>query len=313
MIVFGPVPSRRLGRSLGVNNIIPKFCSYSCVYCQLGITKNLIIERRNFYILEKVFDEVRKKVEQIKKIGESIDYITFVPDGEPTLDINIGKEIEMISSLKIPIAVITNGSLLFLEDVRKDLQKANIVSIKIDTVNNLTFKKLNRPNRLLSLDRILDGFKKFAKEYKGRLITETMLVKDLNDSESEIESTALFIEQINPFMSYISIPTRPPAIRFVEPPNEEKIINSYLIFKEIVKNVSMLIEPEEGKFTITNEIQEDLLSIMSVHPMREDEIYDLLEKRKEDYLVIQNLLDEKKIKCINYKGKKFYIRNFEKV
>ena len=139
MLVFGPVPSRRLGRSLGVNNIPAKICSYSCVYCQLGATIKISIERRPFYDPEKIFKEVKEK---IKDVG--VDYISFVPDGEPTLDINLGKEIEMLKSLNHKIAVLTNGSLIFREDVRKDLSKADLVSLKVDAVSEDLWRKINQ-------------------------------------------------------------------------------------------------------------------------------------------------------------------------
>ena len=308
MNVFGPVPSRRLGRSLGVNNIPPKHCSYSCVYCQLGITYNLTIERRQFYEPEKIFKEVEEKNLKLKKIDEKVDFITFVPDGEPTLDINLGEEIRMLKSLGTPIAVITNSSLLFLESVLQDLHEADLVSLKVDTVSELTFRKINRPNHFLKIDSILDGIVEFAKVFKGKLITETMLVKGINDSEEELKGTASFIANINPHKSYISIPTRPPAKSWAIPPEEEVLNMAYQIFSEKIKNVNMLITPEEGEFTITGDLQEDLLSIVSVHPMGEDAVRDLLDKKGQEYALVENLIKEGKIKKVEYNNKIFYIR-----
>jgi len=123
MIAFGPVPSRRLGRSLGVNNIPDKVCSFACVYCQIGRTLRMELERRPFYEPELIFAEVKKKVKEARARGEEIDYITFVPDGEPTLDINLGREIDLLRGLGIPLAILTNSSLLWREDVREDLLK----------------------------------------------------------------------------------------------------------------------------------------------------------------------------------------------
>lgn len=308
MNVFGPVPSRRLGRSLGVNNIPPKHCSYSCVYCQLGITYNLTIERRQFYEPEKIFKEVEEKNLKLKKIDEKVDFITFVPDGEPTLDINLGEEIRMLKSLGTPIAVITNSSLLFLESVLQDLHEADLVSLKVDTVSELTFRKINRPNHFLKIDSILDGIVEFTKVFKGELITETMLVKGINDSEEELKGTASFIANINPHKSYISIPTRPPAKSWAIPPEEEVLNMAYQIFSEKIKNVNMLITPEEGEFTITGDLQEDLLSIVSVHPMGEDAVRDLLDKKGQEYALVENLIKEGKIKKVEYNNKIFYIR-----
>ncbi|OIP12990.1 MAG: radical SAM protein [Caldisericum sp. CG2_30_36_11] len=308
MIIFGPVPSRRLGRSLGVNNIPPKYCSYSCVYCQLGITYNLTIERRQFYEPKEIFKEAKEKIIRLKEIGEKVDFITFVPDGEPTLDINLGEEIRMLKSFSIPVAVITNSSLLFLESVRQDLYEADLVSLKVDAVNELTFKKINRPNHFLNLDSIFDGIVEFTKVFKGKLITETMLVKGINDSGEELKDIASFIAKINPSKSYISIPTRPPAESWVIFPEEEVLNMAYQIFREKIKNVNMLITPEEGEFTITDGLQEDLLSIVSVHPIREEEIHKLLSEKRSDFSLVSSLIKEGKIKKVEYNNKIFYIR-----
>ena len=125
MIAFGPVPSRRLGRSMGVNNIPPKVCTYACVYCQLGRTTDMGIQRCTFHGPEEILDAVRDKVQKAGQSGEPIDYLTFVPDGEPTLDVRLGREIELLRALGIKIAVITNASLIWREDVREDLRKAD--------------------------------------------------------------------------------------------------------------------------------------------------------------------------------------------
>ena len=297
-----------MGRSLGVNNIPPKYCSYSCVYCQLGITYNLTIERRQFYEPKEIFKEAKEKIIRLKEIGEKVDFITFVPDGEPTLDINLGEEIRMLKSFSIPVAVITNSSLLFLESVRQDLYETDLVSLKVDAVNELTFKKINRPNHFLNLDSIFDGIVEFSKVFKGKLITETMLVKGINDSGEELKDIASFIAKINPSKSYISIPTRPPAESWVIFPEEEVLNMAYQIFREKIKNVNMLITPEEGEFTITDDLQEDLLSIVSVHPIREEEIHKLLSEKRSDFSLVSSLIKEGKIKKVKYNNKIFYIR-----
>jgi len=145
MIAFGPVPSRRLGRSLGINNIPPKVCTYSCVYCQVGRTHTLQVERCPFYEPEDIFKSVRKQVKKAIKKGERIDYLTFVSDGEPTLDVNLGYEIDLLKSLGIKIGIITNASLVFREDVRADLMKADWVSLKFDSTRKTIWRQINRP------------------------------------------------------------------------------------------------------------------------------------------------------------------------
>ena len=134
MLAFGPVPSRRLGRSLGINNIPPKICTYSCAYCQLGRTIKMQAERRAFYPPRQILQDVQDKVERTRKVTETVDYLTFVPDGEPTLDLNLGREIELLRPLGIKIAVITNSSLIWRKDVRETLMKADWVSLKANSV-----------------------------------------------------------------------------------------------------------------------------------------------------------------------------------
>ena len=174
MIAFGPVPSRRLGRSLGINNIPPKVCTYSCVYCQVGRTRRMQVERCPFYSSEDIFERVKNKADKAVKKGESIDYFTFVSDGEPTLDANLGYEIDLLKSLGFKIGVITNGSLIFREDVRSDLLKADWVSLKLDSIRKTSWRRINRPDRQLTLDSILSGMLDFAKIFTGELVTETL-------------------------------------------------------------------------------------------------------------------------------------------
>ena len=146
MIAFGPVPSRRLGQSLGINNIPPKVCTYSCVYCQIGRTIKMDVHRKEYYNWDKILDDVRIKIRKVQESGETIDYITFVPDGEPTLDINLGREIEALGKFGIKIAVITNSSLLWRDDVRQELLDTNLVSVKVDSTREKIWRKINRPH-----------------------------------------------------------------------------------------------------------------------------------------------------------------------
>ena len=308
MIIFGPVPSRRLGQSLGVNNIPPKICTYSCVYCQLGRTLRMQVDRRPFYEPGEIVRQVKDKIEKAKGNEESIDYITFVPDGEPTLDINLGREIELLKPLGYRIAVITNSSLLWDEDVRVELLKADWVSVKIDCVNQEMWRRVNRPYRTLRLNLILDGVLEFARGFKGELATETMLVKGLNDSGELLTETAEFIARLNPAVSYVSIPTRPPAEEWVNAPDEETINRAYQIFKERIANVEYLIGYEGNAFAFTGNAEDDILSITSVHPMREDAVEDFLKRAGGDWDIIRNLIAQARLLEAEYEGKKFYIR-----
>jgi wyosine [tRNA(Phe)-imidazoG37] synthetase (radical SAM superfamily) len=306
--VFGPVPSRRLGRSLGINNIPPKICSYSCVYCQLGRSLKMVAERQVFYDPSDLHGEIKTKVSDLKANNQAIDYLTFVPDGEPTLDINLGKLINLITPLDIPIAVITNSTFLGDPNTRKDLLDANWISVKIDALDEDTWRKIDRPHRSLSFDSILEGLYAFSNEYTGILTTETMLVKDLNDRGQIITNIANFIQEINPSTAYLSIPTRPPAEKWVKAPKEEIINYAYQIFHEQDINTEYLIGYEGNEFAFSGNVEEDLLSITSVHPMREDAVMEFLKKADADITILEKMVNEDKIVLSEYKNCRFYLR-----
>ncbi len=308
MIAFGPVPSRRLGRSLGVNNIPPKVCTYSCIYCQLGRTIKMRVTRPTFYEPGEILKPVQEKMERAKKTGEEIDYLTFVPDGEPTLDANLGREIELLRSLGIKIAVITNSSLIWLRAVRQDLMKADWVSLKVDSVRDKVWRRLDRPYRTLQLPSILDGILEFADAYSGELVTETMLVKGVNDSDEHIREVADFLAQLRPARAYLSIPTRPPAEAWVRPPGEEVINRAYQTLSKRVGQVEYLIGYEGNAFAFTGDVEEDLLSITAVHPMREEAVSKFLAQAASDWSVVQRLIGQGQLVETDFEGRKFYIR-----
>jgi wyosine [tRNA(Phe)-imidazoG37] synthetase (radical SAM superfamily) len=310
MIAFGPVPSRRLGRSLGINNIPPKVCTYSCVYCQLGRTIKMQVERSAFYEPEEILRDVQTKVERAKEAGEPINYLAFVPDGEPTLDANLGREIGMLRSLGIKIAVITNSSLIWREDVREDLMEADWVSLKMDSVRAEGWRRINRPQGTLQLTAILDGALKFAQAFRGELATETMLVEDVNEGDDHISEVADFLARLRPASAYLAIPTRPPAEEWVQLPSEEVINRAYHILSERVNQVEYLIGYEGSAFAFTGNVEEDLLSITSVHPMREDAVSEFLARAKVDWPIVHKLVDRGQLIKTEYEGKWFYVRRF---
>ena len=312
MLTFGPVPSRRLGRSLGINNIPPKICTYSCVYCQLGKTFKMKIEPTEFYQPKEILSEVQNKVEKAKKMQESIDYLTFVPDGEPTLDINLGQEIKLIKSLGIKIAVISNSSLIDQKQVRENLKEADLVSFKIDSVEEEIWRKVDRHNRNLSLKDILNSMLKFKENFKGEIITETMLVQDINDDSQHLKKVANFLAELKPNRAYLSLPIRPPADSWVQSPSEGVVNQSYHIFKEKLDQVECLIGYEGNAFAFTGEVEEDILSITSVHPMREDALKDFLGRANSDWSLIERLIKQGQLVELEYKGHRFYIRKFNK-
>jgi len=293
---------------LGVNNIPPKVCSYSCVYCQLGRTIKMQSERQTFYEPQEILKEVEEKVTKATQAQEAIDYLTFVPDGEPTLDINLGCDIDLLEPLGINIAVITNASLIWREDVREDLVKADWVSVKVDSTREETWRKINRPHRTLELTTILDGMLEFAETYRGELVTETMLVEGVNDNDDQVREVAEFLTRLKPDTSYLSIPTRPPAEQWAEPPSEEVINRAYQILGKSVEQVEYLIGYEGNAFAFTAGVEEDLLSITAVHPMREEAVEDFLGRASADWSAIHRLIAQGQLIKTEYDGKSFYMR-----
>ncbi|MCI1959652.1 MAG: radical SAM protein [Clostridia bacterium] len=315
MIVYGPVPSRRLGQSIGINNIPPKTCSYSCIYCQLGKTDKMQIKRQEFYKPEVIFNEAKLKMEQLKNQNKHADYFSFVPDGEPTLDINLGYEIDMLKQFGIKIAVITNASLLWMESVKNDLMKADWVSVSIDATDNDTWHKIDRPHGALNNKDILNGIIEFSKMYKGTLVTETMLVDGINDDEDCIKNISKQLSLINPSKAYLLVPTRPPAENNVQRAAKDRVLNAYKIIKDMSgADVECITgdEKEEG-FFFTEAVADDLLSIASVHPVREEIVDELLKKRNADKAVINQLVKEGKLLEFSYEGKKFYRKNIKNI
>ena len=308
MQTFGPVPSRRLGRSLGINNIPPKACSYSCVYCQVGPTRATEIVPRKFYTPDQIYQAVEKHLVQTREKGDRVDYLTFVPDGEPTLDSRLSESIERLRPLGIPVAIISNASLIWREEVRKSLMKADWVSLKVDAIDETLWRRINRPYPSLEHQAILDGMSAFADDFRGTLVTESMIVKGLNDNDQTANDLAGFLGKLGPDIAYLSVPTRPPAEKSVHVPDEATLNCIYQIIFRKVENLELLTGYEGNAFASTGDVAEDLLSITSVHPMREEAVRKLLDKAGTHWHVVEQLIADEQLKLTEYEGRKFYVR-----
>jgi len=207
--IYGPVPSWRLGRSLGVDIVPFKTCSFNCIYCETGRTTDLTVERKEYVSKVTVIEELKTFLSKRKKI---VDYITFSGSGEPTLNSKIG---EMISEVKkltdIPVVVVTNSSLLNKEEVRRELREADVVLPSLDVVSQSLFESLNRPHPSLKIEEIIEGLIEFRKEFKNEIWLEILLVKGINDSPEEIRKLAEVIKKIRPDKVQLNTVLRPPA------------------------------------------------------------------------------------------------------
>ena len=307
MLTFGPVPSRRLGRSLGINNIPPKACSYSCVYCQVGPTKNTEIVPRLFYTPEQIFLAVEKHLSLVQKKGEQIDYLTFVPDGEPGLDLQLSETIKRLRPLGIPIAIISNASLIWRQDIRDTFAQADWVSLKVDAIDETLWQQVNHPHPSLDHQSILDGMLTFAKDFSGTLATESMFIRALNDHDKAVYALADFLGKLAPDRTYLSIPTRPPAEKSVHAPGEAALNRIFQIISQQVNHLELISSYEGNAFASTGNVAEDVLAITSVHPMREEAVRALLAKSGSDWQQVTQLINEGQLIQTEYEGQIFYV------
>ena len=310
--IFGPVPSRRLGRSIGVNNIPPKVCTYSCVYCQLGRAIEMTAERREFFPPEELIDEAREHLEAARARGDRVDYLTIVPDGEPTLDANLGRLVSGLKPLGVPVALITNSSLMGDEAVRAEMAELDWVSVKVDGADERTWRRIDRPHRRLSFDAIIEGIGSFAARFAGTLTTETMLVDGVNDAPEQVEAVADIVAGLSPRTAYLSIPTRPPAEKWARPAAEHAIAYAYGSFGARGIHVENLIGYEGNEFAASGDIREDLLGITTVHPMRRDAVDEIIEHDGATEDDLRDLVDAGEIVEVDFGGNAFYVRGFRK-
>jgi wyosine [tRNA(Phe)-imidazoG37] synthetase (radical SAM superfamily) len=227
-IIYGPVSSWRLGKSLGIDllNRMRKVCSFNCVYCQLGNTTGFVAEPKEFVSLERLAKEIQL-VRQIEA-----DYATFSGMGEPTLASNLGEAIELVRSmLDLPIAVLTNSSLMFREDVRQRLSHADTVVAKLDVPNEELLGKVNRPVHGLHFDQIEDGIRLFRDEYRGKLALQIMFIEVNENYAAEIAAIA---HEISPDEVQINTPLRPCAVRPLSPEGIVNIQREFTSFKSVV-------------------------------------------------------------------------------
>ena len=271
--VYGPVPSRRMGLSLGVSPIPQGYCNYSCIYCQLGRTSHMSNKREMFFEVEKIIDELKQWFTNKKEI----DVITIVGEGEPTLYAGLGDLIVEIKKLtEIPVAVITNGALMANDLMRLELMAADIVLPSFDAGSEDVYKKINRPHGEIEYDEQLKGLKTFSQAFKGQLWIETMLVKGLNDTEESLMAIKNHLDQIKYQRIFINTPVRPPAEVEVEEPTLESLERAV----NLLGGTAINQLASYGFFSDITDDYEAVKSIIKRHPMNQFEIRSFLESRE---------------------------------
>lgn len=295
--LFGPVPSRRMGISLGVSPIPERTCSYSCVYCQLGRTKHMQSERKMFFPVQDILDEFIHYQKNLPKL----DVVSVVGEGEPTLYSRLG---ELIAELKklttVPVAVITNGSLLADKKVQEDLMQADIVLPSMDACNEKTFRKINRPYYTVNFEDAQKGLIEFSHTYTGQLWLEIMFVAGINDTRDCLDEFAAMLPQIKYDRVYINTPVRPPAEAFVKAPGKEFIQEAVTRLSAI--SIDML--SSGSFFSDVTDTYEAVKSICKRHPMNSFELEAFLTSRHvtdiESYKT--RIKNDAAFDCIDYKG-----------
>lgn len=295
--VYGPVPSRRMGLSVGISPIAKGHCNYSCIYCQLGRTRSMINKREEYFNCEDIIQEFKEYL----KDDIEFDVVTIVGEGEPLLYSKLGLLIKELRQLtEKPIAVITNGALLSEASVREELKEADIVLPSLDACNEEIYKKINRPHGKINFQEVVEGLISFSKEYKGQLWIEIMIVKDINDSRECFLSLKELLNKIDYHRIYINSPVRPPAETFVEQPTKETIEEAVSILGGI--SIDKLVS--EGFYSEIEDDYEAVLSIIKRHPMNQFEIKSFIEKRGnteiEDFF--NRLNNDANIERVNYKS-----------
>jgi wyosine [tRNA(Phe)-imidazoG37] synthetase (radical SAM superfamily) len=261
--LYGPVPSRRLGRSLGIDLIPNKICTYDCIYCQIGKTIQKTLTRKEYVPVGEVLEEVESF---LGRETASIDHLSLSGSGEPTLHSKIRSVIEGIKALtSIPVAVITNGSLLYEEEVRKDLLSADLVLPSLDAVSPKIFRKINRPDSKLFVEKIIEGLIEFRKIYKGQIWLEVLFCKGVNDTPEEFQKMKKAIEQIQPDLIHLNTVVRPPSEDWVRPLNQKEMedIQTYFGGK-----ASIISEFDRHLTYVTKEdIKDGILRILKRRPL----------------------------------------------
>ncbi len=269
--IFGPVPSRRLGHSLGIDVIPYKICPYDCVYCQLGRTTRKTIERKEYLPTSAILEEIDRKLDEPVKI----DFITFSGSGEPTIHTDIGELIDHVKAkTSIPVAVLSNGGLFIQRSVREAVMGADVIIPSLDGGNRNMWQKINRPSPDIRFEEMLEGLIRISEEFPGEIWLEVFLVGGINAKESEVEAISKWVEEIRPEKIQINSVDRPPAERFAQRCSEEDLLRLSRFFHHPVEIIGSFRSQDEGMGAKSRPwgIMDDILAIIRRRPCRLDDL-----------------------------------------
>jgi len=301
--LYGPVPSRRLGRSLGIDLVPHKICTYDCIYCQIGKTTEKTLTRKEYVPVKKIIEEVKQF---LNEGTSSIDHLSLTGSGEPTLHSQIRSVIQGIKAItSIPVAVITNGSLFYEEEVRQDLLRADLVLPSLDGVSSEVFRKINRPREGFSVGKVIEGLVEFRRVYKGQIWLEILFCKGVNDSQSELFLMKKAIDRIQPDRIHINTVVRPPSEKWALHLNSEELEKIKAFFGE---KASIISEFDRHPPVITErDVKQEILEILKRRPLSLTDLSEGMGIRENEIEKhIQPLVSEGKIRARVFSDSIYY-------
>jgi wyosine [tRNA(Phe)-imidazoG37] synthetase (radical SAM superfamily) len=303
--LFGPVPSRRLGISLGVDLVPMKTCTLNCIYCECGKTSRLTLKRDEYV----PFDDVIKELTHYLENHAHPDYITFSGSGEPTLHVKIGDVIHFLKDRvpDIPVAVLTNGTLFFQKQVRIDVKDATVVIPSLDAATKEIFNKINRPSSQLILDGIIDGLIQFRKEYRGNMWLEIFIIHGLNDSTHELEALRRTIKKIKPDQVHLNTLDRPGTVPTLRPASREELEHVLEIFQ--MENAVIIADPpdREALLVYRKDAESAILETIARRPCTSKDLSEILGLSADEVNThLASLVTEGKIKSVKQQRGLFY-------
>jgi len=303
--LFGPVPSRRLGISLGVDLVPMKTCTLNCIYCECGESTHLTLERREYV----PFDMVKQELSLYFENNPVPDYITFSGSGEPTLNSRIGDVLHVIKSHfhNIPTAVLTNGTLFSQKQVREDIKAATVIIPSLDAATEKVFRKINRPSPHLKIDKIIEGLIRLRKEYRGKLWLEIFIVPGMNDTEQELTALKQAIDKIEPDQIQLNTLDRPGPVPTLRTATRQKL--EYVIDFWQIENASIIADVPEHKelFPYRKDTASAILGTIARRPCTLKDLSEILGLHTgEVKKYIDSLQTDKKINVVKQKRGLFY-------
>ena len=303
--LFGPVPSRRLGMSLGVDLVPHKVCTLDCVYCECGASTKLTLERKEYILFDKVVNELKDFFSK----NPNPDYITFSGSGEPTLNSRIGDVLNFIKKIKpeIPVAVLTNGTLLSNEAVRNEIINSDVVLPSLDAAVQSSFNKINRPAQIIDIQNYIQGIEKFSTIFKGEIWLEILIIPGFNDSKENIDALKTAIKRIKPDKVQLNTLDRPGTVSELQAATGkqlQKIIDYWQLNNvEIIASV-----PERQKVnSYRKDIETAILETIARRPCTLDDLHKILGIHINEINKYLGVLEEqKKIKNIRLERGVFY-------